>query len=151
MSTQIAAIVLGEIVLIGFVILVVAQRIRDREQARLRMQERLIERFATPAELQQFLESEGGRRLLESLAGRGQEHVAARATVVVQAALVLGALGAALVLIALGSALFGGLLGREGVAGVLVAAIIVLALAGGLFLAARVARRQAGAAPRVED
>jgi hypothetical protein len=66
-TTQIAFIVLGQLALIGLVIVVVATRLFQGEQARLAMQQRLIERFNTPAELQQFLDSDGGRRLLETL------------------------------------------------------------------------------------
>jgi hypothetical protein len=138
-----ASIVLGELALIGLVIFVVAVRAYQREQARLEMQRRLIERFATAAELQQFLETDGGRRLLETLDPTRRGPSGARNIYIVQAGVILGAVGAALMLLVVMRPLLAGAVEPEDAAGILVAAVIVLALSGGLLAAATVARRLA--------
>jgi hypothetical protein len=143
LTTQIASIVLGELALIGLVIFVVAVRAYQREQARLEMQRRLIERFASAAELQQFLETDGGRRLLETLDPTRRGPSGARNIYIVQAGVILGAVGAALMLLVVMRPLLAGAVEPEDAAGILVAAVIVLALAGGLLMAATLARRLA--------
>jgi hypothetical protein len=94
MSTQIAAITIAQIALLGLVIWVVAARLQDRSRQRLEMQARMLERFASPAELREFLESEGGRRLLGSLSPR--QTVAPRLLLTVQAGVVLTIVGSGL-------------------------------------------------------
>ena len=94
MSTQIAAITIAQIALVGLVIWVVAARLQDRSRLRLELQARMLERFATPAELREFLESEGGRRLLGALSPR--QAVAPRVLLAVQAGVVLTILGSGL-------------------------------------------------------
>ena len=94
MSTQIAAITIAQIALLGLVIWVVAARLQDRSRQRLEMQARMLERFASPSELREFLESEGGRRLLGSLSPR--QTVAPRLLLTVQAGVVLTILGSGL-------------------------------------------------------
>ena len=94
MSTQIAAITIAQIALLGLVIWVVAARLQDRARLRLEMQARMLERFATPAELREFLESEGGRRLLGSLSPR--QTVVPRLLLAVQGGVVLTVLGSGL-------------------------------------------------------
>jgi hypothetical protein len=149
LSTQITFVVMGQLALVGLVIVAVATRIYQRERARLEMQQRLIERFTSAAELQQFLETEGGRRLLEMLdpvrtldpVRRGPS--GPRNIYVVQAGVILGAVGAALLLLVVLRPLLGGAIAAEDAPAILVAAIMVLALSGGLLLAATVARRLA--------
>lgn len=143
MSTQIAAVVLGEIFLIAFVLMLVSARLRDRERMRMELQGRLLERFGSPAELQQFMESEGGRRLLETLDPARRGPSVARTVVFVQVGLVLGVLGVALLLIAALRPFLAAAIKAEDAAGIVGTAIIVLALAGGLLLAAAVTRRLA--------
>jgi hypothetical protein len=145
LTTQIAWIVMGELALIGLVIMLVSARLRDRERMRMEMQGRLIERFASPAELQQFMESEGGRRLLAALDPARRGPSVARIVVFVQAGVVLGSLGAALLLLVLLTPMLAGAVDAEDASGILIAAIIVLALAGGLLLAAAASRRLARA------
>jgi hypothetical protein len=145
MTTQIAAIVVAELVLIGVVVLVVAARLRERERVRLEMQGRLLERFGSPAELQQFMESEGGRRLLETLDPTRRAPSAARNVVLVQAGVIVGAVGVALLLLVALRPLLAGAIEAEDAPGILAAAIVVLCLAGGLLAAAAVSRRLARA------
>lgn len=94
MSTQIAAIVLGELALLGLVIWVVAGRMQERARWRMDLQAKLLDRFASPAELQQFLESEGGKSLLRTLSPRPS--AAPRMLLAVQAGVVLTILGSGL-------------------------------------------------------
>jgi hypothetical protein len=94
MSTQIAAIAIAQIALLGLVIWVVAARMQDRARLRIEMQARMLERFSSPTELREFLESDGGRRLLGSLSPR--QMVAPRLLLTVQAGVVLAILGAGL-------------------------------------------------------
>lgn len=94
MSTQIAAITIAQIALVGLVIWVVAARLQDRSRQRLELQARMLERFASPAELKDFLESEGGRRLLGALSPRTS--VAPRLLLTVQAGVVVTILGSGL-------------------------------------------------------
>jgi hypothetical protein len=94
MSTQIAAIAIAQIALVGLVIWVVAARLQDRSRQRLEVQARMLERFASPAELREFLESEGGRRLLGALSPRTP--VAPRLLLTVQAGVVVTILGSGL-------------------------------------------------------
>jgi hypothetical protein len=91
MSTQIAAIALGQMALLGLVIWVVAGRMQERARIRMEMQARMLERFASPAELKEFLESEGGRRLLGGLSPRLS--VAPRMLLAVQAGVVVTMVG----------------------------------------------------------
>ena len=94
MSTQIAAITIAQIALVGLVIWLVAVRWQERARQRLELQARMLERFASPGELREFLESEGGRRLLGSLSPRST--VAPRLLLAVEAGVVLTILGSGL-------------------------------------------------------
>ena len=94
MSTQIAAITIAQIALFGLVIWIVAARLQDRARHKLELHARLLERFASPGELKEFLESEGGRRLLGSLSPR--HSVAPRLLLTVQAGVVVTILGSGL-------------------------------------------------------
>jgi hypothetical protein len=94
MSTQIAAIVLGELALLGLVIWVVAGRMQERARWRMDLQTRLLERFSSPGELQQFLESEAGRRFVGSLSPRSS--IGPRMLLAIQAGGVLTILGSGL-------------------------------------------------------
>ena len=91
MSTQIAAITHQPGRAPGLVIWVVAGRLQERARLRMELQVRMLERFASPAELKDFLESEGGRRLLGALSPR--QTVAPRMLLAVQAGAVITILG----------------------------------------------------------
>ena len=91
MSTQIAAITISQVALLGLVIWVVAGRMQERARLRMELQVRMLERFASPAELKDFLESESGRRLLGALSPR--QTVAPRMLLAVQAGAVITILG----------------------------------------------------------
>ena len=96
MSTQIAAITIAQFAFWALVIWVVAARLQERARLRLELQMRLVDRFASPAELQQFLESEGGKKLLGSLSPR--QSTLPRILLAVQAGVVLTALGSGFVI-----------------------------------------------------
>lgn len=132
MSWQIVVIILGEMALAGLVLIAVAVRLQERARWRFELQIRLLERFSSPADLQQFLESDGGRRLLEAMSPRGS--AVARVLLTIQAGIVLMVLGVGLV----GVAQTGG--GRPD-PNVIAAGVTVAALGLGLLIAAAVARR----------
>ena len=96
MSTQIAAITIAQFAFWALVIWVVATRLQERARMRMEVQMRLVDRFASPAELQQFLESEGGRKLLGSLSPR--QSTLPRILLAVQAGVVLTALGSGFII-----------------------------------------------------
>jgi hypothetical protein len=96
MSTQIAAITVAQFAFWALVIWVVATRLQERARMRMELQMRLVDRFASPAELQQFLESEGGRKLLGSLSPR--QSTLPRILLAVQAGVVLTALGSGFII-----------------------------------------------------
>lgn len=91
MSTQIAAITISQIALLGLVIWVVAGRMQERARLRMELQVRMMERFASTAELKDFLESESGRRLLGALSPR--QTVAPRMLLAAQAGIVITIVG----------------------------------------------------------
>jgi hypothetical protein len=91
MSTQIAAITIAQMALLGLVVWLVAVRLQDRARHRLELQARMLERFSSPAELKEFLESDGGRRLMGSLSPRLT--VAPRLLLTVQAGVVVTLVG----------------------------------------------------------
>jgi hypothetical protein len=96
MSTQIAAITIAQFAFWAIVIWVVATRMQERARMRMDLQMRLVDRFASPAELQQFLDSEGGRKLLGSLSPR--QSTLPRILLAVQAGVVLTALGSGFII-----------------------------------------------------
>ena len=96
MSTQIAAITIAQLAFWAIVIWVVATRMQERARMRMDLQMRLVDRFASPAELQQFLESEGGKKLLGSLSPR--QSTLPRILLAVQAGVVLTALGSGFII-----------------------------------------------------
>jgi len=96
MSTQIAAITIAQLAFWAIVIWVVATRMQERARMRMDLQMRLVDRFASPAELQQFLESEGGKKLLGSLSPR--QSTLPRILLAAQAGVVLTALGSGFII-----------------------------------------------------
>lgn len=93
---------LGMTVGICWVIWVIASYYRRREWLRLtaETQNRLLDRIGTTAEFSEFLESEGGRRLLDSMSAEQPESSARRRVLgAVQAGTVLSFLGVGLLLI----------------------------------------------------
>jgi hypothetical protein len=133
MPWTVVALSLGEMVLLGLVIVVVAVRLQERARLRFELQARLVERFSSPAELQQFLESDGGRRLIESLSP--SRSPALRILLTIQAGIVLLVVGVALVFVA---PAHGEAAGGQNV---IAAGEITAALGLGLLVAAVVTRR----------
>ena len=134
MDWAIVAIILAEFGLLALVIWLVAVRLRDRARWRFELQARLLDRFSSPVELQQFLESDVGRRLLQSLSPRRSPDRPALFSI--QAGVVVSALGLAVLL----SALFhlgGAHLGPE----LTITGAVVLAVGIGLLVAGAVSHR----------
>src|SRR5262245_20001882 len=52
---------------VAFVIWLVVRRFQDKARLRMEMQVKLIERCSSAEELERFLASEGGRRLMDNL------------------------------------------------------------------------------------
>ena len=69
MEPEIAAIVVAEIGLVGWIVSVVARWSRERGERRAQLHIKLLERFGNGQELADFLNSEAGRRFLESFSG----------------------------------------------------------------------------------
>jgi hypothetical protein len=138
MSTQIAAITISQIALLGLVIWVVAGRLQERARLRMELQVRMLERFASPAELKDFLQSEGGRRLLGALSPR--QTVAPRMLLAVQAGVIVTIIG-------IGVQMTGNM-------DLLEAGIVIVALGLGLILSTAVAwflARMWGLLPRADE
>ena len=94
MPWQVVVLTLGQMAVLSLLIWIVAGRLQDRARLRMELQLRLLERFSSAAELQQFLESEGGRKLLGSLSPRLT--VGPRLLLAVQAGVVITILGSGL-------------------------------------------------------
>jgi hypothetical protein len=87
-----AAIIIGQLALVGWLAWIIAGRLHDRARLRAELQGRMLERFASAQEFAAFLDSESGRRFLESVGGPGGVP-AIRILRAVQAGIVLCALG----------------------------------------------------------
>ena len=94
MPWQVVVLTLGQMAVLSLLIWIVAGRLQDRARLRMELQLRLLERFSSAAELQQLLESEGGRKLLGSLSPRLT--VGPRLLLAVQAGVVITILGSGL-------------------------------------------------------
>lgn len=92
MNPSLAAIILGQLALVGWFAWIIAGWAQHRARRRAELQGRMLERFASAQEFAAFLDSENGRRFLESLAGAAGAP-AIRILRAVQAGIVLCALG----------------------------------------------------------
>ncbi len=119
--------VVGEFALIGLVIWIFARRQEQSARLRAELQLKLLERFTTVRELEEFLQTEAGRRLLPSPSGRGLARVAVTAQI-----------GIAICVLALGILLGAAFLG---VKGLFVAGMLVMAVGLGLLAAAFLGHR----------
>jgi hypothetical protein len=73
--------VVGEFALIGLVIWIFARRQEQSARIRAELQLKLLERFTSVRELEEFLQTEAGRRLLPAASGRGLARVALTAQI----------------------------------------------------------------------
>lgn len=72
MDRWIVILILGEFALIIAISWIVANFMAKREQMRSEERLRIVNRFATPKEVTEFLESTAGKRLLDGMGGSSQ-------------------------------------------------------------------------------
>ena len=122
--------VAGQFALAGLIVFIVAHRLEQKAALRAQLELKLIERFNTAKELEEFLSTEAGRRLL---GGRSRPGGSPLGKVVgtIQVGVAIVALGFGALIIAMMS-------GRDFV---LASAILILAIGFGLLAAAAVGRR----------
>jgi hypothetical protein len=123
-------VVVSEVALIGLVVWLVARRLEQRAQLRAELHMKLLERFSSVQELEQFLSSETGRRLLGVYAMRSRSPLW-RIVHGVQ-------VGTALVVFGVGLIVAASFLGGKGP---FVLGVLVVALGIGLLAAAAVGRK----------
>jgi hypothetical protein len=114
-----AAIVVAEMALVGWIVSVVGRRLRERGELRAQLHIKLLERFGNGQELADFLNSEAGRRFLESFSGErpraGRSILRAVHAGIGLSALALGLLSAYLVLAEEPLAVIAGVAGALGI------------------------------------
>ena len=120
---------LAAFTMVAFIVWFQTREKQTRIQARTELHKHLIDKFASGTELAQFLETEGGKNVIEDL-GRGERHVRTRALAPMIAGSVLTCLGAAFLLLAFwqpGLVIAGGVIFAIGV-GFLIGAVVTLRL-----------------------
>jgi hypothetical protein len=122
--------VTGQFLLAGVIVTAIATRIQQKAALRAQLEMKLIERFSTARELEEFLGTEAGRLLLGGHRRPGGSHLG-KIVGVVQGGIILLALGLGMLAIA-------AVIGHKAPLGV---AILILALGAGLLVAAAVGRR----------
>jgi hypothetical protein len=65
-----AIIILGDFILVGWVLWIVARRLEQKARLRAELHTKMVERFGTVQELSEFINTEGGRRFIESYSMR---------------------------------------------------------------------------------
>ncbi len=116
-------------VMVVFIVWFKTREKQTRTQARTELHKHLIDKFASGVELAQFLETEGGKKIIEDL-GRAESSVKTRALAPMVAGSVLACLGVAFLLLALRDPsllIAGGLFLAVGI-GFLIAALLTLRL-----------------------
>ena len=116
--------------LTGLIIFIVAHRLEQKAALRAQLELKLIERFNTAKELEEFLSTEAGRRLLGSRSRHGGAPLGK----------IVGTIqvGIAIVVLGFGALIIAMMSGRDFVLG---SAILILAIGFGLLAAAAVGRR----------
>lgn len=122
--------IVGQFVLVGLILLIVFRRLEQKAALRAQLELKLIERFGSAKELEDFLATDAGRRLL----GGHSRHGGAPLGRIVGTVQV----GVALVVLGVGVMVLATFLGSKAP---LAAGIIVLAIGIGLLAAAAVGRR----------
>jgi hypothetical protein len=122
--------VAGQFLLAGVIVLVVARRIEQKAALRAQLELKLIERFSSARELEEFLSTDAGKRLLGGHQKRGGSHLGK----------IVGAIQGGIVLLALGLGMLGiaAFLGHKVPVAI---GILILALGTGVLVAAAVGRR----------
>jgi hypothetical protein len=87
------ALILGEMAFMAFVIWVLVRRFQEKARLRMEMQAKLIERCSSAEELERFLASEGGRRLMDNVSSGRAGSPAWAIVATVQVGVVLLVLG----------------------------------------------------------
>src|SRR5262245_59274526 len=91
--------VAGQFALVGMIIFIVAHRLEQRAALRAQLEMKLIERFSTAQELEQFLSTEAGRRLLTGRSRLADSHLG-QIVGMIQGGIVLLALGFGMMILA---------------------------------------------------
>jgi hypothetical protein len=125
---SIAAIILGEMAFLGWVLRLVLGYIQERARRRAELQARVLDRFGSATEFIDFLATEPGRRFQDALSGRRGS----------QARLLIGAIlvGTVLVFVGVGLLVAHLKIGRD--PSLLVGGIVTLAVGLGFLVAAPV-------------
>lgn len=124
-------IVVGlQFVLVGLIAWVVARRLEQKAALRAQLEIKLIERFSSAKELEEFLSTDAGRRLLGVHSRHGGSSLGK----------IVGTMqiGVALLVIGLGVLTLAAFLGHKGP---LLVGVLVLSIGAGLLAAAAVGRR----------
>lgn len=122
--------VAGQFALAGMIVFIVAHRLEQKAALHAQLELKLVERFSTAKELEEFLSTEAGRRLLGGRSRHGGSPLAKIAGTM--------QVGVALVVVGLGVLVIAMLSGRDFV---LASAVLVLALGFGLLAASALGRR----------
>lgn len=93
-GTGVALEVLGFLAVVAWFVWLDAKRRQALVQARSELQNRLLEKFASPQDVAQFLQTEGGRRFLQGLTSE-HRHTGRRILWAMQIGVVLSCLGLA--------------------------------------------------------
>ena len=128
MSDPVTFIFLGLFALASWFFWLDAKRRQALVQAKSDLQNRLLEKFASPQDVAQFLQTEGGRRFLQGLT-TDSRHAGRRIQTALQVGVILACLG--LACIGLGTA-YGGQGGSRG----LIFGTLILALGFGFLISA---------------
>jgi hypothetical protein len=126
------ALILGELAFAAFVLWLLVRRGQEKARLRAEVNSRLIDRCGSAEELARFLDSDGGRRLLEAISPGRSSSPAWAIVATVQGGVVLLVLGLALLYA----------IGLDKVeARYTLQATVILALGGGLLLAGELSER----------
>jgi hypothetical protein len=128
----VVAVVLGELAFVAFVIGVLVRRAQEKARLRAEMHAKLIDRCGSAEELAGFLDSESGRRLLEAISTGRPANPAWAIVATVQAGVVLLVVGAILAWASMAR-----LVDRD----LILVALVLLGLGGGLLLAGELSQR----------
>ncbi len=93
-STFVALVSLGALALIGWVFWLDVKRRQAVIHAKSDLQNRLLEKFSSPQDVAQFLQTEGGRRFLQGLT-TDSRHAGKRILTAIQVGVILTCLGVA--------------------------------------------------------
>jgi len=126
MALMVLGIVGGSFLFVGWIIWIVSRRRRERQQHEIELRSRMLEKFGSSDEFVGFMQTDAGKKFLETSSLRGEKSLHAR---------VMSSLSSGVILILLGGAFF--FLARmEGDTGLLFPATILSAIGLGLIITA---------------